>query len=316
MENVTGGGSRSHSIPGNYGRSDVSSTQRNVTGPMISMQLPKEWFSNLRPKKDGFSMETVRLPEGFDPSATPESAIGNEQRLNSSSALLDGARSNNDGPFQASQTPTLEEHAVFVEWRSYDETIVHEELQMALDARREQICCLFRHETNQDSHYIMQCLGYILLNETIMGLVFRPPKSSSGSPTSLNEMLRESFESASALAPDLEIRVALAKKLSTALYQLQVSGWLHRRISSHNVVFFPLERADGEASFDLTRPFLTGYQTARFDDQYFESYSETSYVWRKNQFLPHELPYVHPDRPAADSLQAIFRRIFHGRCPS
>ncbi len=119
--------------------------------------------------------------------------------------------------------------------------------------------------------------------------------------------MRDDFESESAIVPDLDDRFGLAEKLSTALYQLQCSGWLHRKISSHNVVFFPLAMENGEQRIILSQPRLIGWQTARYDDQIYVQHSEYTSVWRKNKWLPEELPYIHPARPAA---RVRFKRSF------
>ena len=119
--------------------------------------------------------------------------------------------------------------------------------------------------------------------------------------------MRDDFESESAIVPDLDDRFGLAEKLSTALYQLQCSGWLHRKISSHNVVFFPITMENGEQRIILSQPRLIGWQTARYDDQIYAQHSEYTSVWRKNKWLPEELPYIHPARPAA---RVRFKRSF------
>ncbi|KAK5449983.1 hypothetical protein LTS15_008556 [Exophiala xenobiotica] len=257
--------------------------------PDLSMKLPLEWFINMTGKIDGFSMESLRLPGDFElrfeHDATPPS----------------------DGSSVRAVTPNFVEENVFVEWRNYDDSAADEQLQMALDARQEQVSHLFGRGSKDSNHIVMQCLGYVLPDNSRMGLVFRPPPGFAGPPSSLHELMREDFESASAIVPDLDDRLGLAEKLSTALYQLQFSGWLHRKISSHNVVFFPITMENGEPSFKLSQPRLIGWQTARYDDQVYAQRSEYTSVWRKNKWLPEELPYIHPARPAA---RARFKRSF------
>lgn len=178
---------------------------------------------------------------------------------------------------------------------------------MAPDARREQVSRLFRREAKDDNHAVMQCLGFVLPDKSKMGLVFRPPANQAGPPLSPHEMMRNDFESATAIVPELEERLALAKKLSTAWYQLQCSGWLHRQISSHNVVFFPtLAETEGEA-VALSHPKLVGWQTARYDDQTLNENTEGMNIWRKTRWKPAEVRYVHPSRPAA---RTRFKRSF------
>jgi hypothetical protein len=81
----------------------------------------------------------------------------------------------------------------------------------------------------------------------------------------LQELLSISFASdETGTIPGLRERFALARTVATALYQLQYSQWLHRTLSSHNVVFF-LDRATGRPRIEM--PFVVGLQYSRPDDQ-------------------------------------------------
>jgi hypothetical protein len=286
--------------------------------PPSSMQLSLEWFINLTGQKNGFSMETLRRPTSIEAAAGGSSEDDlqtaktkrDSQPGECTPVLLDSTAVINEHEHAGESQPTIfREEPVFVEWRSYEHTIAQEQLQMALDARREQLSRFFCHEPKEDSHYVMQCLGFVLFDKTAIGLVFSPPPNFGGPPISLNEMIRADFESPSAVAPDLEDRIRLAKKLSTALYQLQCAGWLHRKISSYNIMFFPVANpsSEGGDNLNLSQPFLTGWQTARYDDQVFKQHSEGTEVWRRNPFLQQELPYIHPSRPAA---RTRFKRSF------
>lgn len=289
---------------------DVSDAEsehgQDETGPATTMKLNMEWFINMKGKKDGFSMETLRLPIGFKPglqNADASISTPNDQPHEGDSDVtpsLETERDRND------DVDMFVEESVFVEWRSYDHTAADEQLQMALDARREQVSRLFQQDCKEGTRCVMQCIGFVLPDKMTMGLVFRPPPNFAGSPVSLNAIMRDSFESTSAVVPDLEDRIRLAKNLSTALYQLQCSGWLHRNISSHNVVFFPVATRDG-AKLEFSQPKVIGWQTARYDDQLCIQRSEYSAVWRKNKWAPQELPYIHPSRPAA---RIRFKRSF------
>jgi hypothetical protein len=274
--------------------------------PTTTMKLNLEWFINMAGKKDGFSMETVRLPVGFKPgmqNADASLLTLNDQPHEGDSDISPGRAAEWEGNDAADM---FVEESVFVEWRSYDESAADEQLQMALDARREQVSRLFQKDCKEGTVYVMQCLGFVLPDKMTMGLVFRPPPNFAGPPVSLNAIMRDNFESASAVVPDLEDRIRLAKNLSTALYQLQCSGWLHRNVSSHNVVFFPVTTEHG-VKVDYSQPKVIGWQTARYDDQIYFQTSEYSSVWRKNKWAPQELPYIHPSRPAA---RIRFKRSF------
>ena len=60
------------------------------------------------------------------------------------------------------------------------------------------------------------------------------------------------------------MKFKLARSLAVALYQLQCAGWVHRKISSYNVIFFR-NRTTNELNLD--QPFLVGWHYSRPDDQ-------------------------------------------------
>jgi hypothetical protein len=274
------------------GVEDQEEEKIDESSPAASMQLPMEWFVNMVGKGDGFSMESIRLPPGFEPGVRYKKEPSDNEHLADENT-------NNVADFI--------EETVFVEWRNYDNSALDAQLQMALDVRREEVSRFFRRKGKDNDHSVMQCLGFVQPEKSKMGLVFRPPADQPGPPISLYDMMRVDFESPNTIVPDLEERLALARKLSTALYQLQCSGWLHRQISSHNVVFFPTLTEKGQITFSLSHPKLVGWQTARYDDQVFHQHSEGTSVWRKNEWKPMVLPYIHPSRPAA---RTRFKRSF------
>ncbi|KAF4953949.1 hypothetical protein FGADI_5598 [Fusarium gaditjirri] len=91
-------------------------------------------------------------------------------------------------------------------------------------------------------------------------IVYEMPSSISPSLNlrvmTLHERLgRQSFH----LAP-LEVRTKLALALATAYSELFSSGWVHKAISSHSIVYF------GPRT-DLTRPFVVGFEFSRQDTE-------------------------------------------------
>ncbi|TVY91032.1 hypothetical protein LAWI1_G006474 [Lachnellula willkommii] len=59
----------------------------------------------------------------------------------------------------------------------------------------------------------------------------------------------------------------------TLVGYLQCAGWVHRKISSYNIIFFKDRRTE---ELDLSHPFLTGWQYSRPDDQRYVYASEGS----------------------------------------
>ncbi|KAL2158943.1 hypothetical protein VTH06DRAFT_2973 [Thermothelomyces fergusii] len=142
-----------------------------------------------------------------------------------------------------------------------------------LERRRDAIAQLL-HEisTMADAadYRVLDCLGHF--NETrsmfnhMVGFISLFPEwaDEQAEPITLHSLLQASFDSEKAgTVPGLGVRFGLARRLATALYQLQCSNWLHRNLSSHQVVFFR-DRDGGKLRLD--EPFLIGFQYSRPDD--------------------------------------------------
>ncbi|KAL9629964.1 MAG: hypothetical protein Q9164_006642 [Protoblastenia rupestris] len=69
---------------------------------------------------------------------------------------------------------------------------------------------------------------------------------------------------------DLGVRFELAKKLIYSVVVLHTCGWLHKNITSDNIIFFTARPADGEkvkeSRKDVGRPMIVGYGLSRPDD--------------------------------------------------
>ncbi len=135
---------------------------------------------------------------------------------------------------------------------------------------------LFLHRTSiTDADFrVLDCIGYTTAaghtpdgsTHDLVGYVYRYPDFASPKqlPVSLRELLGQAYYSDDPSVPSLEERFGLARNLAIALYQLQCAGWVHRKISSYNVIFF----TDGvTGQLDLGHPFLVGWQYSRPDDQ-------------------------------------------------
>ncbi len=169
---------------------------------------------------------------------------------------------------------------VMVEWRptgaqSSQSIMTDEELAR----RRDHVARLLARTSEIDSgddYRVLNCLGYILHvghcdgdEEALVGYVYHfPPWASTSSvPVSLFELLTTSYNSTSTLdVPALDERFVLARTLAGAVYQLQCSQWLHRKLGNRNILFFG-DAASGSVA--LARPFIAGFQYSRPDDQYY-----------------------------------------------
>ncbi|KAJ0415340.1 prion-inhibition and propagation-domain-containing protein [Aspergillus carlsbadensis] len=173
-------------------------------------------------------------------------------------------------------TSELRGQNVLVEWRSQHAESKNSSITPeALSQRHEHLVRLL-HRTSMTSpdFRVLNCLGYTYATgrlpdgkeHPVVGFVYEMPslegESSAGSPTSLREILGEAYQSQEPKVPDLNDRFALAYNLSLALYQLHCAGWIHRKISSHNILYF---KSPHTGTFDVTKPYVSGWQYARPD---------------------------------------------------
>jgi hypothetical protein len=163
---------------------------------------------------------------------------------------------------------------VIIEWRlptpiSPGFHIESEEL-----VQRRNLIVQLLHETSilagARDYRVLDCLGYIEAkgredqqSVEVIGFISRIPEWAQPSLVTLHTLLRTAFErDEPGGIPPLGVRFTLAKFIANAIYQLQCSHWLHRNLSSHQVVFF--NNANGELC--LNEPYLIGLQYSRPDD--------------------------------------------------
>ncbi|KAF7534426.1 hypothetical protein G7054_g6203 [Neopestalotiopsis clavispora] len=198
---------------------------------------------------------------------------------------------------------------VLVEWRqphavSPGFSIPEPELHL-----RRNLLVQLLHETSSlvqtEDYRTLDCLGFIRSEGRVdgkpfplIGFLTKIPDWSSTElqPVTLNKLLKDSFEGEdNSGIPSLDARFRLARQLSRALYQLQCSQWLHRNLSSHQVVFFEDKISN---KLRLEEPFLIGLQYSRPDDQ---SAIDKGAYWRTEHHAPYMVTwgslglYLHPD---------------------
>lgn len=152
-----------------------------------------------------------------------------------------------------------------------------------LELRRNLLVRLLHETSNSEGaadYRVLDCLGYCKSTGRVegtgnpiqlIGFIAKIPSWADGTKqlVSLQKLLRDSFHSVDAReTPSLRARFQLARHITTALYQLQCSGWLHRNLSSDQIVFFHEQASTpGKGQLRLDAPFLTGLQYSRPDDQ-------------------------------------------------
>ncbi|KAG4434207.1 hypothetical protein IFR05_010308 [Cadophora sp. M221] len=173
-------------------------------------------------------------------------------------------------------TAEMPGQVTLVEWRpTAHESRASELTEQDLKDRRDHIARLLSRTATTDTEFrVLNCLGYTTTaghtedgsTHDLVGYVYQYPEfaSSKSVPVSLRDLLGDAYNADNPKVPSLEVRFRLARSLSIALYQLQCAGWVHRKISSYNVIFFR-DRSTNELNLD--QPFLVGWQYSRPDDQ-------------------------------------------------
>ncbi|KAH7366580.1 prion-inhibition and propagation-domain-containing protein [Pyrenochaeta sp. MPI-SDFR-AT-0127] len=124
-----------------------------------------------------------------------------------------------------------------------------------------------------------------------LGLVSSfPEDTGSSDPTSLQDYLTSS--SRQHRLPTLNDRITLALRLANTLLVLHTSGWMHKAIAPHNILFFHSD--DGNEDSDprsgiLQSPFLAGFEYSREDGSMDQegAYSETVTTGSDMEFYRH-----------------------------
>ncbi|RMJ04695.1 hypothetical protein CDV36_014638 [Fusarium kuroshium] len=171
-----------------------------------------------------------------------------------------------------------QKEVVLVEWRSADAESKHSTItREELTSRRSHVVSLLHRTAVSDHDYrVLNCLGFCLATarmsdgdtERVVGFVYQLPTHAASHimPVSLREIIGDAFVSPEPSIPSLDDRYQLARTLAVCLYHLQCAGWIHRKISSYNILFFK-DGASGKV--DITRPYLAGWQYARPDGEDF-----------------------------------------------
>lgn len=154
---------------------------------------------------------------------------------------------------------------IVIEWRMYNPMQVRGDLKIGLHSRIEALVRMLRHEPRPQGFRTLNCLGYFEdVSTSKYGIVFQPPREFDGDASRLPVTLFEAL--GMGRSPFLlGSRFRLAKKLAESLYELHSSGWLHKSINSHNVLFFGNDSRK-PSPFLLEEPYFAGFASSRPDD--------------------------------------------------
>lgn len=181
---------------------------------------------------------------------------------------------------------------VLVEWRAFDDQETGWMQDMAILRVRHLAILLHRNTPKPNEFRVLPCHGFILdTAQSRFGMVFQMPpaappaaiasaaRSHPEMPCSLYDLLASA--SRDTAYPSQSSRMTLARRLATSLLHLHATGWLHKGVRSHNILFFgdgttpspasPLSVAKNTGSQTkascvsrlIEKPFLTGFGYSR-----------------------------------------------------
>lgn len=154
---------------------------------------------------------------------------------------------------------------------------------------------------------VLRCAGLLPLNSqernNEYGFVYVFPSPCSSPPIPLRQLLSGAERQ---LAPTLENKFSIAKALSSSIFELHCCGWLHRNISSENVIFFApangaKEKAGAGETPDMNDPYIIGFHHSRPDGHVY-----CSDIRSAEDVNPDAVFYQHPEY--GDNTNARFEK--------
>ncbi|KAA8895937.1 kinase-like domain-containing protein [Sphaerosporella brunnea] len=146
---------------------------------------------------------------------------------------------------------------VLIEWMVYGPTITD-----SVSTRVRKIAALFRatDQVEQSGLRVLRCEAYYQKEDPpAFGLVYRIPMQEAR-PLTLRRLIKETARVRNS-RPDLGDLFELATKIVRCVLQVHKVGWIHKSISSYNVLFFD-QPGPGPI---LTSPYLIGFNHSRED---------------------------------------------------
>jgi serine/threonine protein kinase len=166
------------------------------------------------------------------------------------------------------KTPTDDTHrSVLIEWLHYGTHVLPETEAVQRAQRVEAVARLLNSIPHPPGFRLLRCSNFFQDPENSrFGFVFELPfpvhvgeKPSKGQGiTTLSKLLARSKDDHDLKMPSLGQRFRLAQTLALAIGEFHKVGWLHRKISPHNVVFPQIDGCP-----DYENPYLVGFSHSR-----------------------------------------------------
>ena len=161
-------------------------------------------------------------------------------------------------------------HNVLVEWwtvQSWDPSNDDE-----LFVRMSSIAALPNVPDRPHSFRVLESEGFFWEKKDFrFGVVYATPRSAVGGPwvppVTLRTMIENSHSVSRLDRPLLGDRFALAYSLCLCVYEFHAIGWIHHKLSTDNVIFFPHPEKKLTATETLPNPYIIGFNHSRpFDN--------------------------------------------------
>ena len=150
---------------------------------------------------------------------------------------------------------------VIVDWRCCRDDAWRKEHPAAFRLRTESLAKILNSDLRSLELSVLHCVGYLDQSSNVTGYAFRPPpKTLAGQkPTTLHEILGRAKRPQD--IPDLGERFKLARALVSTVFEIHNLGWMHKNMNPKNILFWP--KIEVETEFDLSKPYLVGFDIAR-----------------------------------------------------
>ncbi|KAH6842425.1 hypothetical protein B0I37DRAFT_381903 [Chaetomium sp. MPI-CAGE-AT-0009] len=195
------------------------------------------------------------------------------------------------GGLRTREFASWEASPVIIEWRYYSTKETRTSLA-GVDARVHMLAMQLQQLSALDDTGVMACLGHFRDEaHHRYAIVFRyPDDCSAASPVSLGDRLRQ--DQPLRIRRDLEDRLRIARGLIKTVYQMLSVNWVHKGISSANILLFDESEVN---SLSEGRAYLCGFDFARRDAD-IELSEKLPSVYKNSCPSLDERLYWHPDR--------------------
>lgn len=159
------------------------------------------------------------------------------------------------------RTKALVEYKLFnSQWANDPDSSTFEELGEKVFREIEYLINMLQREPKPPGFRVLRCLGaFPDIGNCRFGIVYAYPDENT-TPIKLHSLFQR--QKRQITPPGLSERLALATALVTSVHAFHISGWLHKNINSHNVLFF-CQSLSPMVGLDFEDPYMVGFNHSR-----------------------------------------------------